>query len=253
MNRALLPACFLILCFPASPFSPRDLPQDRARVGTARPAEREFYLADLSTLLEAKWPQNRTVNVVCHGHSVPAGYFKTPVVDTFNAYPHLLHRGLKVRFPHAVINVIVTAIGGETSERGARRFAEDVLSHRPDVITLDYALNDRRLGLEKARAAWSAMIEAALANDIEVILLTPTGDLSAELDDPDDALNRHAAQIRDLAAEYGVALVDSLAAFKTYTKGAGELGDLMSQVNHPNRQGHDLVTDELLRWFPDPR
>lgn len=249
MNRAYLPVCLLILCSHVSPLPPHD----RAQVGTGKSAVRESYLADVSTLLEAKWPRNRTVNVVCHGHSVPAGYFVTPVVDTFNAYPHLLHRGLKTRFPHAVINVIVTAIGGETSEGGAQRFAKDVLSHRPDVVTLDYGLNDRRIGLEKARAAWSSMIEAARANDVEVVLLTPTGDLSAKLDDPDDALNQHAAQIRDLAAEYGVALVDSLTAFEVYTKGPGKLEDLMSQGNHPNRQGHDLVTGELLRWFPDPR
>src|SRR3982751_3841278 len=65
------------------------------------------YLASLINLLQIPWPKNRTINIVCHGHSVPAGYFKTPLVDTFNAYPHLLHQGLKQRFPHAVINVIV--------------------------------------------------------------------------------------------------------------------------------------------------
>ena len=35
---------------------------------------------------------NHTVNLVCHGHSVLAGYFKTPEVRTFDAYPYLLHR-----------------------------------------------------------------------------------------------------------------------------------------------------------------
>jgi hypothetical protein len=97
-------------------------------------------LAEVSERLRAHWPTNRTVNIVCHGHSVPAGYFKTPVVETFNAYPHQLHRGLNDRFPHAVINVIVTAIGGEHSESGAKRFEQDVLSLRPDVVTIDYAL-----------------------------------------------------------------------------------------------------------------
>ena len=27
------------------------------------------------------------------------------------------------------------------------------------------------------------------------------------------------------------------------------LADLMSQVNHPNRHGHDLVVAELMKWF----
>ena len=81
-------------------------------------------------------------------------------------------------------------------------------------------------------------------------LLTPTGAPGAKLNDPNDALNLHAQQIRDLAAEHNVALVDSYAAFKDYVKGGGRLNDLMSQINHPNRKGHDLVAKALLAWFP---
>lgn len=42
------------------------------------------------------------------------------------------------------------------------RFEAEVLSHRPDIVTIDYALNDRGLGLERARAAWAAMIRVAV-------------------------------------------------------------------------------------------
>lgn len=214
------------------------------------PAAPALYLRETVQAMQVKWPANRTINIVCHGHSVPAGYFKTPVVDTLNAYPHLLLAGLKQRFPFAVVNVIVTAIGGENAVSGAKRFEADVLTHRPDVLLIDYALNDRGVGLEKARAAWTQMIAQAKERSIEVILLTPTGDLSARLDDPADPLNRHADQIRALAREQGVALVDSLAAFQRHVATGGRLADLMSQVNHPNRRGHELVTAELLKWFP---
>jgi len=214
-------------------------------------AHKKTYLTGVTALLKKQWPGNRSVNVVCHGHSVPAGYFKTPVVDTFNAYPHLLHKGLKDRFPYAVINVIVTAIGGETSESGAARFEKDVLSHNPDVVTIDYALNDRGMGLEKAKACWVSMIGKAKAKGIKVILLTPTADMGARWDDPNDPLNKHAGQIRALAKEHHVGLVDSLAAFQDYVKGGGQLQDLMSQGNHPNRKGHDLVARGLLEWFPE--
>lgn len=207
------------------------------------------YLTNLTAALCHHWPTNRTINIVCHGHSVPAGYFKTPVVDTFNAYPHLLHVGLKQRFPNAVINVIVTAIGGENSESGAKRFERDVLSLRPEVVTIDYALNDRALGLARAEAAWRSMITNALARDIKVILLTPTPDVAARLDQADDPLNQHAAQIRRLASEYHVALVDSWEAFRNQLVSGVPLRDLMSQSNHPNRAGHEIVANELLRWF----
>jgi lysophospholipase L1-like esterase len=201
------------------------VPQNRAHAFAPRFTT---YLSEIKELMQQKWPNNRTVNIVCHGHSVPAGYFKTPVVDTFNAYPHLLHEALKKKYPFAVINVIVTAIGGETSDSGERRFEKDVLSHRPDVITIDYALNDRRIGLDKSREALTSMIEQARSRGIKVILLTPTGDLSADLGNPE---------------------ADSLEEFRAYISNGGRMEDLMSQGNHPNRKGHELVVKVLMDWF----
>jgi lysophospholipase L1-like esterase len=215
-------------------------------------ANARTYLADLVEQMKKHWPENRAVHIVCHGHSVPAGYFATPMVDTFNAYPHLLHRGLKDRFPFAVINVIVTAIGGENASSGADRFERDVLCHRPDVITIDYGLNDRGIGLEKAEASWRAMIEKALDRQIKLILLTPTQDVSGLADPSAERwrqLLQHADQIRALAAEYRVGLADSLTAFESHVRASGDLTDLLSWSNHPNRRGHEIVATEMLRWF----
>ena len=203
--------------------------------------------------MNKQWPHNRTITIVCHGHSVPAGYFKTPIVDTFNAYPQLLHQKLKAQFPYAVINVIVTAIGGENSESGAARFAEDVLSLKPDVITIDYALNDRSIGLEKAKAALQSMIYHAQVAGAKIILLTPTPDKREDFNNPAGPLYKHAIQIRILAKSYNVGLVDSYAVFKNYISNGGQLDDLMSQVNHPNRRGHELVVNELFKWFARPQ
>ena len=215
-------------------------------------ADQGAYLRPIVELLLAQWPGNRAVNIVCHGHSVPAGYFATPMVDTFNAYPALLHRDLKHRFPFAVINVIVTAIGGEGSPQGSVRFETDVLSHRPDVVTIDYGLNDRHAGLTEADTAWRIMIEASLARQVKVLLLTPTWDNTGVLNGMEEAwcdLARHANQIRRLAAEYTVGLVDSFAAFQAYATAGGDPTDLLSWSNHPNRHGHELVARELMRWF----
>ncbi len=195
------------------------------------------------------WPANRAVTVVCHGHSVSAGYFATPRVDARNAYPRLLHDALLERFPFAVVNVVVTAIGGENSVSGAARFAVDVLRHRPDVVTIDYALNDRGVDLATARGAWSAMIRSAIGAGSRVLLMTPTADTTqSPRAAPEDghALRQHAAQVRALADEHGVSLVDSLAAFAAHP---GDLSDLLSWSNHPNRAGHDLVARALMRWL----
>jgi len=216
-------------------------------------ADTNTYLAEIIEVMKTHWPQNRTVNIVCHGHSVPSGYIATPLVDAFNAYPHLLHRALKHRFPFAVINVIITAIGGENSEQGAKRFENQVLCHRPDVLTIDYGLNDRGIGRERAQTAWRSMIEAALARKVKVLLMTPTADrtrMEGYQGDDRPKLPEQAEQIRRMAEEYGVGLVDSLAAFDRYQREEGALWDLLGWINHPNRKGHELVARELMRWFP---
>ena len=216
---------------------------------SAQTASPTNYLAPVISVLETKWPKNRAVNIVCHGHSVPSGYFKTPAVDSLHAYPNLLRVVLAEKYTNAVINVIVTAVGGENSLRGAARFDADVLPLKPDVVLIDYALNDRRLGLECARTNWVAMITKAQAAGAKVILLTPTPDQSAKLGDPNDPLNQHAEQIRKLAGEFHAGLVDSFATFKAELSRGTALTNLMSQVNHPNARGHELVAEELKKWF----
>lgn len=206
------------------------------------------YLAPIAELLANAWPDNRTVNLAFHGHSVPSGYFDTPDVRTGRSYPRLVQDDLGWRFPHAVINSIVTAIGGEHSVAGAARF-DAVLDHRPDVIFIDYALNDRTIGLEPALEAWTSMIIRGNESGARIVLLTPTADQRSELSDPEDDLARHADQVRNLAAEQEIGLVDSYAAFQAAVRAGASLESLMSHVNHPNEAGHRLVADAIGRLF----
>jgi hypothetical protein len=152
-----------------------------------------------------------------------------------------------------VVNVIVTAIGGENSAQGADRFAAEVLCHRPDLVTVDYALNDRGLGLQQAENAWKKMIDLAAERAIPVILLTPTLDqLTQRTGDPAYTrdLVAHARQVVRLADEHNLGLADSYNAFHQHLNTGGHLYDLLSHVNHPSRFGHSLVAREILRYFP---
>jgi len=212
-------------------------------------ADRATYLSDLKTELQKEWPKNRTINIVFHGHSVPAGYFKTPQVNTLNAYPQQFLRKLKEIYPLAQVNIIVTAIGGENSVTGAKRFKNDVLIHKPDLILIDYALNDRGAGLQKSYIAWDWMIKKATSRGIKVILLTPSPDQNVNYADQSNELKKHTDQIRRLAAENHVGLVDSYKLFEFLYTDMAQLQKYMSQVNHPNEKGHELIANELMTWF----
>jgi acyl-CoA thioesterase-1 len=207
------------------------------------------YLNDLKKEMQIEWPNNKTINLVFHGHSVPSGYFLTPEVNTLAAYPALVLKEIKARYPYAVVNVIVTAIGGENSVQGAERFESDVLTHKPDVLFIDYALNDRGNGLEKSYTAWSQMIKKAKEQHIRVILLTPSPDQSVDYADANNELQQHTDQIIRLAKEHQVGLVDSYKAFESLYPRKKKLKKYMSQVNHPNEKGHELIANEILTWF----
>ena len=186
----------------------------QAAVLGAQVADRDSYLSDIVAELGKRWPESRTLNLVFHGHSVPAGYARTPAVNTLQA-----------------------------------RFEAEVPTHRPDVLFVDYALNDRTIGLERSEKAWRSMIEAALARGVKVILMTPTPDLSEDIRSDAAPLGAYAQMIRRLAAEYHVGLADSYACFRTKAEAGEKMSSFMSQVNHPDARGHAVVAEEILRWF----
>jgi lysophospholipase L1-like esterase len=208
------------------------------------------YLNSILNEMAVQWPKNRIFNIVCHGHSVPAGYFATPYINPFGAYPHLLHKMIKERFPYAQVNVIVTAIGGENAVQGEKRFQSDVLSHRPDVLTIDYALNDRKVGLAAAERAWSSMIEQALESGAKVILCTPTWERAYYTQSESwEQLVQHAEQVRALADRYNLGLADSFRAFERHIFEPQDLAKYLSHVNHPTQAGHELVAEQIAKYF----
>jgi acyl-CoA thioesterase-1 len=216
---------------------------------TSAIAQQEDYLRDIKTALQKKWPDNRTINLVFHGHSVPSGYARTPEVRTFDSYPFIVLQELKKRYPYAVINVITTSIGGENSTQGLRRFKRDVLPHQPDVLFIDYALNDRKIGLEQSRRNIEKLVKIALRKKIHVILMTPSADERINLLQPGNELELYATQLKELAGEYKIGLADSYSQFRQIKEQKKNIHDYMAQSNHPNRRGHELIATEILRYF----
>lgn len=203
------------------------------------------YLNSVKEEMEKQFPNNRTINLVFHGHSVVAGYWAKREVHTLESYPHLLLKKLKDKYPYAVINVIVTAIGGENSVKGEARFSKDVLIHKPDVIFIDYALNELNTKGDGPKIAWGKMVEAALKENIKVVLLTPSADTRVDMIIANNTLQQRADQITTTAAKYHVGLSDTYSKFKPLQ----ELESYMAGVNHPNQKGHEIIATELFKWF----
>ena len=216
-------------------------------------ADKCSYLYNETRDLEKEGPDNKSLDIVCHGHSIPCGYMAGNITMPFAAYPHILHQKLAERFPHSVINIIVTAKGGENSLEGSLRFKEDVLCHRPGIITLDYGRNDMFLEKTQIEYSWRQMIEYALKAKCKILLITPAPDCGSIYYETgtkktdDEAI---AEIIRELAEYYEVGLADVKMAFDLKFDAGHYRSEYLASVNHPNKTGHEIIAGCLMEWFP---
>lgn len=207
------------------------------------------YLASIKTELRKERPHNRNIHIVFHGHSGPGGSWNNHEVHTLESYPNLVLKKLKAIYPLAVINIIITAVGGENAVSGAARFESEVLNHKPDVVVIDYTGNDTGAGLQKSLQAWEKMITLAQANGVKVILVTPDVDQRLDINAPANPYQQHADQVRSLAAKYHVALADPFQKFRQLVKQKDFVREYMASVNHFNEKGHEVYAQEIFRWF----
>ncbi len=207
------------------------------------------YLSAIKTELKKERPLNRNVHLVFHGHSGPGGSWNNHEVHTLESYPNLVLKKLKAIYPLAVINIIITAVGGENAVSGAARFQLEVLNHKPDVVVIDYTGNDIGAGLDKSKEAWEKMIKLALANNVKVILVTPGADQRLDINAPGNPYQQHAEQVRALADKYKVGLADPFLTFQKRVKDKDFVKEYMASTNHFNQKGHEVYAQEIFKWF----
>ena len=95
------------------------------------------------------------------------------------------------------------------------------------------------------------MTERALERGCKILLATPSWDRSFyRRDDMWRSLAEHDKQVRRLADEYGVGLLDFYNVFQNYVDGGGDVDDLLCAEDHPSRKGHRMLAEEAARWFP---
>lgn len=65
----------------------------------------------------------------------------------------------------------------------------------------------------------------------------------------DNELKKHSDQIIRLAIENQVGLVDSYKVFEFLYPQRKKLKKYLSQINHPNEKGHELIAKEIITYF----
>ncbi|QDU36131.1 putative rhamnogalacturonan acetylesterase YesY [Maioricimonas rarisocia] len=174
------------------------------------------------------------------------------------------------------VQVINAGIGGNNTDMARKRFEKDVLAHDPDVVIIQFGINDAavdvwksppatqpRVDLDRYRENLKHFITTLRARGTHVILMTPnplrwTPSLKQRYGrppyDPDDEdgfnllLREYAAAARRVADQHDVPLVDVDRAFHDYDRQPGQsLADLLLDGMHPNERGQRMIADLLIK------
>ena len=153
-------------------------------------------------------------------------------------YAYFVYEWWKETFEKATIHYVNGGIGGTSSHFGAARAKEDVLIYQPDVIFIDFSVNDEAEpffqetyeGVLRQLLTWQSKPAVVLLNNV----FYDTGHNAQEYH---NAIGEH----------YGIPYVsikDTI--YEEIKKGRYTRKELTPDGLHPNDKGHRLVAEQLI-------
>jgi len=182
--------------------------------------------------------------IVCFGDSITAGY------AVRRGFPSFLLESLRQRFPDSKIEMINSGISGDTSQDGLSRLDWAVLSYEPDLVTINFGINDCVLGLslEEYEMNLVEMVRRIRAGpDSEILLLS-----SQPLESPpyDQRVLDYYQTVERVAKEMNVGFVDVYGAWMKRVQAGMPLDSLiLPGLDHPNEAGYRIIAAELMSLF----
>ncbi len=182
--------------------------------------------------------------IVCFGDSITAGY------AVRRGFPSFLLESLRQRFPDSKIEMINSGICGDTSQDGLGRLDWAVLSYEPDLVTINFGINDcvLVLSLEEFEMNLVEMVRRIRAGpDSEILLLS-----SQPLESPpyDQRVLDYYQTVERVAKEMNVGFVDVYGAWMKRVRAGTPLSSLfLPGLDHPNEAGYRIIAEELMSLF----
>lgn len=220
---------------------------------------------------------NHSKRIVCFGDSVTQGVPHVAPADTFVSR---LERRLNAKYsPEFETCAINAGVGGENTLEALARIDNDVLVHSPDVVVIEFGLNDIRyepekeIGEEQFAANLRQIRSLLVAAGASVIFMTPNPivNLFHVYSQGTDFYDRwggcegrnagYADVIRQVAREFGDLLADVHELFVREAVRAEYLGETFDYTDlsilsryissrdgvHPTAAGQELIAAELYR------
>ncbi len=170
------------------------------------------------------------------------------------SYRALTGEKLREYYPQARWRFIDAAIGGTGSQLGIFRLDRDVLRYRPDLVFLDFTLNDNaRTDNPESLSSYEAIIRYLLANAqcpvIPVFLAS-----RSYIEEPDFSVFKRRLNHLKLAEKYGLQAADVVKMMRdSYAAGQLDLEAVwppeLFDTTHPHDYGYWIYADCVWRSF----
>jgi lysophospholipase L1-like esterase len=183
------------------------------------------------------------------GDSITQGGWGSP-----KGYVKLTAAGLKAN--GVEIEVVPAGISGHKSNQMLERLERDVLSKKPQWMTLSCGVNDvwhgaKGVPLDDYKKNIREIVDKCAAAKVKVVILTATV-IKEQLDSPENQkLAAYNDFLRDLAKEKKLPVADLNAMFQERIKAANapDKKILTSDGVHMNAEGNEVMAEGVLRAF----
>ena len=240
----VLPASLLALTVLASPLRTVSAPPAALPVVQTRDGLPHVF---------AKLKAHKPITVAWFGGSITEGAGASQGDET--SYRARVGHWFTTAFPQSPVTNVNAAIGGTGSDLGAFRLGRDVLGHRPDLVFVEFAVNDG--------GTPEAMIDRAMEGIVRQILRAdPDTDICfvytftiGWLADFRAGREAHSVQCDEtVAAHYGLPSVNiAVPAARTLIRGVPSDTVFTKDGVHPNDAGHQIYADTLMAFLEEQR
>lgn len=154
-------------------------------------------------------------------------------------YAYLVYEWWKKSFPNAAFSFVNGGIGGTTSHYGGARAWKDVLCYRPDIVTVDFSVNDDA----------NEFFEETYEGTLRRLLAAPSSPAVVVLNNVFYDTGKNAQDYHNrIADHYGiphVSIKDTV--YPDVESGKIVRADITPDNLHPNDKGHRLVAEEICK------
>lgn len=184
-----------------------------------------------------KAKKGESITVAIIGGSITQG---TAASNQNNCYASKFFSWWQEKFPECEVNTVNAGIGGTDSYLGVHRADEQLLSYNPDVVVIEFSVNDTDKVMNKY--SYDSLVRKVLSaeNEPAVILLFTTQEDGTSLQD----VHKEIGKAYDLPMiSYREAVYPEVAA------GTINWKDISPDNIHPNDIGHGIIGQLLSRYL----